>query len=44
MNSLQDKAAIATGASDEIPVVVARQSKRKVIGILLCIGAVAVLS
>ena len=44
MNSLQDKAAIATGASDEIPVVVARQSKRKMIGILLCIGAVVVVA
>ena len=44
MNSLQDKAAIATGASAEIPVVVARQSKRKMIGILLCIGAVVVVA
>jgi len=44
MNALQDKAAIATGASAEIPVVVTRQSKRKKIGILLCIGAVVVLA
>ncbi|MHC8395418.1 HlyD family secretion protein [Pseudomonas sp. LB3P93] len=32
------------GASTEIPVVVARQSKKKWIGILLCIGAVVVLA
>lgn len=44
MNSLQDKAAIATGASAEIAVAVARQSKRKMIGILLCVGAVVVVA
>jgi len=44
MNALQDKAAIASGAGAEIAVVVARQSKRKLIGILLCIGAVVVVT
>jgi membrane fusion protein (multidrug efflux system) len=44
MNALQDKAAIASGASAEIAVVVARQSKRKLIGILLCLGAVVVVT
>lgn len=44
MNSLQDKAAIATGASAEIPDGVARQGKKKKIGILLCISAVVVLA
>lgn len=44
MNALQDKAAIASGASAEIAVVVVRQSKRKLIGILLCLGAVVVVA
>ncbi len=44
MNSLEDKVAIATGASSKTRVVVARQSKRKMIGLLLCIGAVAVVA
>ncbi|WP_137808111.1 HlyD family secretion protein [Pseudomonas sp. G(2018)] len=44
MNSPQDKAAIATGASAEIPVVVVRRSKKKLLGILLCVGAVVVVA
>ncbi|TVT79581.1 HlyD family secretion protein [Pseudomonas sp. H3(2019)] len=44
MNSLQDKAAIASSASAEPPVVVARQNKRKTFGILLCVGAVVVVA
>lgn len=43
MNSLQDKAA-ATGANAEIPVVVARRSKSKMIGVLLCVSAVVVVA
>ncbi|MNV37732.1 putative multidrug resistance protein EmrK [compost metagenome] len=42
MNSLQDKAAIAAGAT--IPVTVARRSKRKTTGILLCVAAVVVVA
>lgn len=42
MKSLEDKVAIATGGGSEIGVVVARQSKRKLIGILLCVGAVVI--
>ncbi|MGE8174949.1 HlyD family secretion protein [Pseudomonas fluorescens] len=44
MNSLQDTAAIATGAIAGPPVVVARRSTRKTIGILLCVGAVVVVA
>ncbi|MNF40502.1 putative multidrug resistance protein EmrK [compost metagenome] len=44
MKSLEDKAAIATGASAEIGVVAARQNKRKLIGILLCVGALVVVA
>lgn len=44
MNAPQEKAAIATGASSEIAVDVARQSKRKLIGLLLCIGAVVIVA
>ncbi|WP_166363394.1 HlyD family secretion protein [Pseudomonas akapageensis] len=40
MNSLQDKAANVADAGSGSPVVVARRSKRKIIGILLCVGAV----
>ncbi|AOE85224.1 HlyD family secretion protein [Pseudomonas sp. TCU-HL1] len=44
MNSLQDKAAIATDASAEIAVAVARRSNRKMVGILLCVSAVVVVA
>ena len=44
MNSFQDKAAIATGANAEIAVVAARHNKSKIIGILLCVGAVVVVA
>jgi membrane fusion protein (multidrug efflux system) len=44
MISLQDKAAIGSGASAEVPVVEGRQNKRKIIGILLCVGAVVVVA
>ncbi|RJG08734.1 HlyD family secretion protein [Pseudomonas cavernicola] len=44
MNSLEDKAVIATDASAETGVVVARPNKRKMIGLLLCAGAVAVVA
>jgi membrane fusion protein (multidrug efflux system) len=44
MNSLQDKAAIAADAGTGIPVVLARRSKRKTIGILLCVGAMVVVA
>ncbi|MCS3841454.1 multidrug resistance efflux pump [Pseudomonas sp. JAI111] len=44
MISLQDKAAIGSGASAETPVVGGRQNKRKIIGILLCVGAVVVVA
>ncbi|WP_330115523.1 HlyD family secretion protein [Pseudomonas sp. JS3066] len=40
MKSLEDKIASAAGASSEIGAVPARRSKRKVIGVLLCLGAV----
>ena len=44
MNSLQDKAAIATDASSATPVVVVRRSKRKTIGLLLCVAALMVVA
>jgi membrane fusion protein (multidrug efflux system) len=44
MNALQDKAAIATDASAETADVGARPRKRKMIGLLLCVGAVVVLA
>ncbi len=44
MNALQDKATIATGASAEHGVVVARRSKKKMIGVLLCVSAVVVMA
>ena len=44
MNSLQDKSAMAAGASIGPPVVVVRRSKRKTIGILLCAAAVVVVA
>lgn len=44
MNSLQDKAAIAVDSGPAPPVVVARRSKRKTLGILLCVAAVAVVA
>ncbi|WCM49189.1 HlyD family secretion protein [Pseudomonas sp. WJP1] len=44
MNALQDKPAIAAGASAATPVVVTRRSKRKALGILLCVGAVVVVA
>lgn len=42
MKSLEDKIATSTGASSEIGAVPARRSKKKVMGILLCLGAVVV--
>jgi membrane fusion protein (multidrug efflux system) len=42
MNAPEDKVAIAAGESSKIGVKVARKDKRKMIGMLLCIGAVAV--
>ncbi|VVO33809.1 HlyD family secretion protein [Pseudomonas fluorescens] len=44
MNALQDKAAITTGASAETADVVARQGKRKRIGLLLCVAALVVVA
>lgn len=44
MKSLKGKIAIATGASSENGVVVVRQNKRKMIGLLLCVGAVVVVA
>ncbi|MCP1496256.1 membrane fusion protein (multidrug efflux system) [Pseudomonas migulae] len=42
MNALQDKATITADASTGAPHVVAGRSKRKIIGILLCVAAVVV--
>lgn len=44
MNSLQDKAGVAAGASAGIPVAVARGSQRKIIGLLLCFSALVILA
>jgi membrane fusion protein (multidrug efflux system) len=44
MNSLLDKAAIATSASSGTPVAVVRRSKRKTIGLLLCVAALMVVA
>ncbi|MFC5699370.1 HlyD family secretion protein [Pseudomonas sp. GCM10022186] len=44
MNAREDKVASATGASSRIAVSVVRQSKRKMIGLLLCAGAAAVVA
>ena len=44
MNSLLDKAAIATSASTGTPEVVVRRGKRKTIGLLLCVGALIVVA
>ncbi|TWC41529.1 membrane fusion protein (multidrug efflux system) [Pseudomonas sp. SJZ079] len=44
MNAFQDTAAIATGASAETGVPVPRRNKRKLLGMLLCIGAVVVVA
>ncbi len=44
MNAFQDQAAIASEVNAENAVVVVRQSTRKLIGLLLCLGAVLVVA
>lgn len=44
MKSLQDKAAIDSGAGTTAPVVAMRRSTRKTVGLVLCAGAVAVVA
>jgi membrane fusion protein (multidrug efflux system) len=44
MNSLQDKAAMAASANSGAPGVVQGRSKRKTVGLLLCVGAVMVVA
>jgi len=44
MESLEDKVAIVTGESSGIGVVVAELNKKKMIGFLLCLGAMVVVA